>query len=255
MIMFYYVMEGIFCDRSSASKRSRWRSKSTSDGVTPTNRGCWTTGHRGQGEQGPSYLRHLQQGCADVQKTDYDHSGSISRPSEKKRRKNARRPISGTLGKIAPTDRQADPVHPTGAHVVRCHRDHQGALRVRIVERRASLCDGSAVSQSTSHDLGCRAFGWDRSTGARQGQPGPQRVLFLDELPNFRRSILEVMRQRLEDGKVTISRAAGSLTFPSEFMLVALMNPCPCRHYGDLRRECRCAPPRCRSTGIVCRAC
>jgi len=61
-------------------------------------------------------------------------------------------------------------------------------------------------------------------------------------LPEFHRSTLEVMRQPLEDGKVTISRAAGSLTFPSEFMLVAAMNPCPCGHYGDLRRECRCAP-------------
>jgi magnesium chelatase family protein len=59
--------------------------------------------------------------------------------------------------------------------------------------------------------------------------------LFLDELPKFHRSTLEVMRQPLEDGKVTISRAAGSLTFPSEFMLVAAMNPCPCGHYGDLR--------------------
>src|ERR1700681_640821 len=67
-------------------------------------------------------------------------------------------------------------------------------------------------------------------------------VLFLDELPEFKRSTLEVRRQPLEDGKVTISRAAGSLTFPSEFMLVAAMNPCPCGPYGDLRRECRCAP-------------
>src|SRR5580704_13524807 len=67
-------------------------------------------------------------------------------------------------------------------------------------------------------------------------------VLFLDELPEFKRSALELMRQPLEDGKVTISRAAGSLTFPSEFMLVAAMNPCPFGHYGDLRRECRCAP-------------
>src|SRR5438045_4421418 len=67
-------------------------------------------------------------------------------------------------------------------------------------------------------------------------------VLFLDELPEFKRSALEVMRQPIEDGKVTISRAAGSLTFPSEFMLVAAMNPCPCGYFGDLKRECRCSP-------------
>lgn len=66
-------------------------------------------------------------------------------------------------------------------------------------------------------------------------------VLFLDELPEFRRSTLEVMRQPLEDGKVTISRAAGTVTFPAAFMLVAAMNPCQCGFYGDTRRDCRCS--------------
>ena len=83
--------------------------------------------------------------------------------------------------------------------------------------------------------------------GSAQPTPGEvslahNGVLFLDELPEFHRSTLEVLRQPLEDGKVTISRAAGSMTFPASFMLVAAMNPCPCGHYGNPRRECRCAP-------------
>lgn len=67
-------------------------------------------------------------------------------------------------------------------------------------------------------------------------------LLFLDELPEFKRSTLEVMRQPLEDGYVTISRAAGKFTFPSRFSLVAAMNPCPCGYLGDPGRECRCSP-------------
>jgi magnesium chelatase family protein len=67
-------------------------------------------------------------------------------------------------------------------------------------------------------------------------------VLFLDELPEFDRSVLEVLRQPLEDQKVTISRASMSLTFPASLMLAAAMNPCPCGFYNDPTRECRCTP-------------
>ncbi|ABF42234.1 Mg chelatase-related protein [Candidatus Koribacter versatilis Ellin345] len=68
-------------------------------------------------------------------------------------------------------------------------------------------------------------------------------VLFLDELPEFPRNVLEVMRQPLEDGTVTISRAAMSLTFPARFMLAAAMNPCPCGYFNDRTRECKCSQP------------
>ena len=67
-------------------------------------------------------------------------------------------------------------------------------------------------------------------------------VLFLDELPEFRRNVLEVMRQPLEDRQVTISRAAASLTYPANFMLVAAMNPCPCGFFSDPNRDCKCTP-------------
>jgi magnesium chelatase family protein len=67
-------------------------------------------------------------------------------------------------------------------------------------------------------------------------------VLFLDELPEFKRTVLEVLRQPLEDGHVTIARAAASLEYPAQFLLVASCNPCPCGFYGDGGNRCKCAP-------------
>lgn len=67
-------------------------------------------------------------------------------------------------------------------------------------------------------------------------------VLFLDELPEFKRNVLEVLRQPLEEGKVTISRASASLTYPAQFMLIAAMNPCQCGFFSDPARSCSCTP-------------
>ena len=67
-------------------------------------------------------------------------------------------------------------------------------------------------------------------------------VLFLDELPEFKRNVLEVLRQPLENQTITISRVAGTLTYPARFMLIAAMNPCPCGFFTDPKKECRCTP-------------
>lgn len=67
-------------------------------------------------------------------------------------------------------------------------------------------------------------------------------VLFLDELPEFKRNVLEVLRQPLESGDVTVSRATASITYPASFMLMAAMNPCPCGYLGDPRHQCICTP-------------
>ncbi|GAB5045808.1 YifB family Mg chelatase-like AAA ATPase [Thermodesulfovibrio sp. TK110] len=67
-------------------------------------------------------------------------------------------------------------------------------------------------------------------------------VLFLDELPEFKRNVLEVLRQPLEDGFVTVARSYATVQFPSRFLLIAAMNPCPCGHYGDSLKPCTCTP-------------
>lgn len=83
--------------------------------------------------------------------------------------------------------------------------------------------------------------------GGRVPRPGEvtlshHGVLFLDELPEFPRQVLEVLRQPMEEGRVTISRVNASLTYPAKFMMVAAMNPCPCGYYGDPGRQCGCTP-------------
>lgn len=83
--------------------------------------------------------------------------------------------------------------------------------------------------------------------GGRTPRPGEvslshRGVLFLDELPEFSRAALEALRQPLEDGQVTVSRAAGSVIYPAHFILAAAMNPCPCGHYGDSSHACTCRP-------------
>ncbi len=67
-------------------------------------------------------------------------------------------------------------------------------------------------------------------------------ILFLDELPEFKRNALEVLRQPLENGQVTVSRAAATVAYPAQFVLVAAMNPCPCGYFGDSRHQCTCTP-------------
>lgn len=125
------------------------------------------------------------------------------------------------------------------------------ALQVTAIHSVAGTLHGALITQRpfraphhTVSDAGLIGGGTHPMPGevslAHQG------VLFLDELPEFHRHVLEVMRQPLEDGVVSIARATGTLSFPSRFMLVAAMNPCPCGYYGDPKRACRCSETQIR---------
>lgn len=123
------------------------------------------------------------------------------------------------------------------------------ALETTKIHSIAGLLDGKRALVSVPPYSAPHATISDAGLLGGSTQPSPGEisvchhgVLFLDELPEFRRSALEALRQPLEDGQITISRAAGTTTFPADFVLISAMNPCPCGYHGSLQKPCRCSP-------------
>lgn len=139
--------------------------------------------------------------------------------------------LSKRLPGIMPPMTETEAIETTKIHSIAGALDAKRALKVERPFR---------APHHTISDVGL--LGGGTNPGPGEVSLAHNGVLFLDELPEFRRQTLEVMRQPLEDGRVTISRAAGTLTFPSKMMLVAAMNPCPCGYSTDPKRDCRCSP-------------
>lgn len=111
----------------------------------------------------------------------------------------------------------------------------------------AGMLEGGIVSRRpfrSPHHTASRIALTGGGANARPGEMSLAHngVLFLDELPEYPRSTLEILRQPVEDGRITVSRAARSVDYPARFMLVASMNPCPCGNYGNRNAECTCTP-------------